>query len=127
MKFQLTIARKLIGLTAFAIIALASQGVAGLLARHYLTAGSDRVFQAQETLSSATQAGQAHDASRGDVLAMLTAKEIDAATAKAMRTKLDAHAGEMSASLRKLESMELDAATREAVSKLQPSLDAYMR
>ncbi|QJW84406.1 hypothetical protein HK414_13370 [Ramlibacter terrae] len=47
MKFQLTIARKLIGLSVLAIFCLAASGVAGLVARHYLTVGADRVLLAQ--------------------------------------------------------------------------------
>lgn len=127
MKFQLTIARKLIGLSVLAIVFLATSGVAGLVARHHLTVGADRVLLAQEALRHHTLADQAHDALRGDVLAaMLSAREIDHDEVKAVRAELQAHSSELTGSLRRLDGLELDAATRAALAKLRPTLDAYV-
>src|SRR6187551_2275016 len=76
MKFQLTIARKLLGLSVLAVLTIALIGIAGLYARHFLTVGADRVLAAQEALRHQMQADQAHDALRGDVLAALLAARL---------------------------------------------------
>ncbi|MCG2593340.1 methyl-accepting chemotaxis protein [Ramlibacter sp. XY19] len=127
MKFQLTIARKLIGLSIVAVACLAASGFAGLVARHYLTVGADRVLLAQEALRAQAAADQAHDALRGDVLsAMLSAKEIDPNEVKAVRKSVQADAAELTQSMRKLETLDIGPAARAAVAKVRPTLEAYV-
>jgi methyl-accepting chemotaxis protein len=127
MKFQFTIARKLVGLGLFAIACLAASGIAGLVARHYLTIGADRVLYAQDALRKHMEADQAHDVLRGDVLAaMLWSGTSGTEAAKEARAALEAHAGELMESVRQVEARELDPATRAALVGLRPSLDAYV-
>ena len=126
MKFQLTIARKLFGLSLLAVAFMVGIGVVGLAARHYLTAGSERVLAAQEALRQQMQADQAHDALRADVLAaLLAARLADQAEAQAIRKDLDEHRGELAQSLQKLDQLDLDATTRAALTKARPGLEAY--
>jgi methyl-accepting chemotaxis protein len=126
MKFQLTIARKMFGLSLLAVLFMVGVGLAGLYARHYLTIGAERVLAAQEVLRTQMEGDQAHDALRGDVLAaLLSAREIDQAEADAIRKELDTHLGQLTGAVRKLEQADLDAKTRSAVQKLRPTADAY--
>lgn len=126
MKFQLTIARKLLGLTVFAILCLAFQGTAGLFARHFLTVGADRVLQAQSALRTHAEALQAHDALRGDVLAAFVhSREIDPATAQKVRDRTNARGAELTAAIAKIGTMEPDEATRAALEKIVPYVEAY--
>ena len=86
MKFHHTIQGKLMGLSLLAIFALAASGIAGLVARHYLTVGADHVLVAQEALRQHMEADQAHHVLRGDVLAVvLSAQGSNAAEVKAGR------------------------------------------
>jgi hypothetical protein len=110
MTFQFTIARKLVGLGLFAILSLAASGIAGLVARHYLTVGADQVLGAQQALRQNLEADQAHDVLRGDVLAaMLSSSVSGTEAAKEARAQLEAHATELMESVQKVEGMELDA------------------
>jgi HAMP domain-containing protein len=127
MKFQLTIARKLFGLSLLAFVFLLTVGVAGLVARHYLTVSSDRMLVAQEVLHHQMAADQAHDALRADVLAaMLSAREIDQEERKAVRADVKAHGNVLRDAMQKLDALELDDANRAAVAKVRPTLDGYV-
>jgi methyl-accepting chemotaxis protein len=127
MTFQLTIARKMFGLSLLAVLFMVGVGLAGLYARHYLTVGAERVLAAQEVLRANMEGDQAHDALRGDVLAaLLSAREIDQEEADAIRKELEAHLAQLSGSMRALEQADLDAPTRAAVQKARPTVDAYL-
>ena len=126
MKFQLTIARKLLGLSVLAVLTIAAIGIAGLYARHFLTVGADRVLAAQAALRHQMQADQAHDALRGDVLAaLLAARLADQVEAQAIHRQLAAHSKDLAQSLEKIDQLELDAPTRAALQKTRPGLEAY--
>ncbi|MFC5496786.1 methyl-accepting chemotaxis protein [Caenimonas terrae] len=128
MKFHQTIQGKLIGLSLLAILALAGSGIAGLVARHYLTVGADHVLQAQEALRQHMEAGQARDVLRGDVLAaVLAGRGAGADAVKAGRAQVQAHATQLAESTRKVEAMELNPAIHAALAKMRPALEAYVR
>ena len=126
MKFQLTIARKLIGLSVLSVFFMAAVGFSGSYARHFLTVGANRVLAAQEVLRLQMQMDQARAALRADVLgAQLAAQQFDRDQSKVIAADLQAHATELATGLGELQELELDPATRAAMDKLRPTLQAH--
>jgi len=126
MNFQLTIARKIFGLSFLALAFMIGTGAAGLFARHYLTVGADGALAAQEVLRTQMEADQAHDALRGDVLAaLLAAREIDPEEIAAIRKDLDSHSATILSSLDQLAQADFEPTTRDALEKVRPKVIAY--
>ncbi|HEY0822243.1 MAG TPA: methyl-accepting chemotaxis protein [Ramlibacter sp.] len=127
MNFQWTIGRKLVGLSLVALAFLAIVGGTGYLAAGQLTTTSEHLLDAQEAIRLQMDADMAHDAVRADVFGALLAGqkgEVDAA--RASQKELEEHSRELVESLQKLDRMDLDAATRQALANVRPRMDQYL-
>ncbi|MBC7954943.1 MAG: MCP four helix bundle domain-containing protein, partial [Cytophagales bacterium] len=127
MTIKLTIQRKLFALSFLGLGFVVAVGATGFFAASRLASSAEQIANSGSALKSQLQADQAHDALRSDVLAALLAGEKkDAAEQKAVRGDLEDHAKLFRESLKRLEALPLDDATRQAVGKIKPALIAYL-
>ena len=127
MTLHLTIERKLMALGLLGLAFVLALGGTGYDAASRLAASATRLSVGGSALKNQLQADMAHDALRADVLAALLAgAKASADEQKAIRADLDEHAAGFRDSLKKLHELPLDAPTREAVTRVQPSLAAYV-
>jgi methyl-accepting chemotaxis protein len=127
MNFHLTIERKLMALGLLGLAFVLALGATGYGAASRLAEGASRLSVDGSALKNQLQADMAHDALRADVLAALLAgANAPADEQKAIKADLDEHAAGFRDSLKKLQELPLDAPTRDAVTRVQPSLAAYV-
>ncbi len=127
MTFNLTIERKLMALGLLGLAFVLALGATGYGAASRLAAGASRLSVDGSALKNQLQADMAHDALRADVLAALLAgAKAPADEQKAIKADLDEHAAGFRDSLKKLHELPLDAPTRDAITKVQPSLADYV-
>ncbi len=127
MAIQWTIGRKLGGLSAVALVFLATVGGAGHFATGQLAASTEDLLRAQEALKLQMQADMGHDAIRSDVLGTLLASQGgEREKAGAALRDLKEHAAEMAQSLAQLERQQLDPAVRTALEQAKPRLAEYL-
>jgi len=127
MTFHLTIRHKLFALGLAGLAFVLAVGATGYASATRLAGSATRIADDGSALKNQLQADMAHDALRADVLAALLAGQAgDAAQEKAIKADLEEHAADFRASLKKLDALPLDDATRAAVMKVLPSLSAYV-
>ncbi len=127
MKFQWTIGRKLFGLSVVALAFLGIVGGTGWLAAGRLSATAEHLLESQEAIRLQMEADMAHDAVRADVYGALLAGqkgEIDKAAASVK--ELEEHGRELVESVQKLDQLDLDGATRQALVNVRPRLEQYL-
>ena len=127
MTFKLTIRRKLLGLSLVSLAFVLGVGATGFHAASRLARSAQQIADAGSALKSQLKADQAHDALRSDVLAALLAGDKkDPAEQKRVSTDLADHGQLFNESIKALDAMPLDDATRQAVDKVKPALIAYL-
>jgi methyl-accepting chemotaxis protein len=130
MKFQLTISRKLLGLSTIALAFVLAVGATGYLAATSLTAATQDILQDGAALRNQMHADMANDALRADVLTALQVglRESEEALRQqeAVRADLLAHGLQFRTALQQLEKLDLDEDTRYALEQVRPVLDIYV-
>lgn len=127
MNFHLTIKRKLMALGLLGLAFVLATGATGYGAATRLATGAAHLNTDNSALKSQLQADMAHDALRADVLAALLAGSNATADAqKTIKADLAEHTASFRDSLKKLQDLPLPTSTRDAVTKVQPSLTAYI-
>jgi methyl-accepting chemotaxis protein len=127
MTLKLSIQGKLYALSLIGLAFVAIVGATGLVATQRLTVSSQQIAEGGAALRSQMEADQAHDALRSDVLAALLASQLtDTEERKAIKADLLAHGKLFTESIKALDEMPLEPATRAAVAKVQPALTAYL-
>jgi methyl-accepting chemotaxis protein len=128
MKIKLSIQGRLFGFSAAGLAFILLVGGAGYLAMSKLSDVKDDITDNGLALRNQLQADMAHDAMRGDVLAAQVAglhkneKEMAAA-----QKGFDGHAKRLTGSLAALETMHLSREIKDALAKVRPHADAYLR
>ncbi|TAK87570.1 MAG: HAMP domain-containing protein [Aquabacterium sp.] len=127
MNFNLSIRRKLMGFSLLGFVFVVVVGVAGFVAVNRLTFATGHITNIGSALKEQMYADMMHDALRGDVLrALLAASKNDKADEKAIKEDLVEHSKGFRESMRKLDTLVIDASTTAAVAKVRPALDAYL-
>jgi methyl-accepting chemotaxis protein len=130
MKFQLTISRKLLGLSSVALCFVLAVGITGYVAATSLTAATQDILQDGAALRNQMQADMAHDALRADVLTALQVGLQDSEAARrqqeAVRADLQTHSEQFRTALQQLDKLNLDEDTRHALEQVRPVLDIYV-
>jgi len=127
MNLKLTIKGKLYALSLLGLAFVVVVGATGFVSTGRLMATGEDLSSNASALRNQMQADMAHDALRADVLAAILAGEKkDAADEKSVKDDLATHSKQFRESLKDLEAMPLDSATRAATVKVRPALDAYL-
>ena len=127
MNLNLTIKGKLYALSLLGLAFVVVVGATGFVSTGRLMATGEDISGNASALRNQMQADMAHDALRADVLAAILAGEKkDAADEKAVKDDLASHSKQFRESLKDLEAMPLDSATRASITKVRPALDAYL-
>ncbi len=127
MRFKITIGRRLLAQSLLGLAFVACVGLTGFVASQRLADAAGNIRSASQALKEQMQADMAHDALRADVLAALLAglhKSAD--EEQAIRADLKEHADAFNEALADLSKLPLEAATRQAMERLRPTLVAYV-
>jgi methyl-accepting chemotaxis protein len=128
MKSNVTTKQKLVGLSLISLAFILLVGGIGYWGAAGLSVSMDKILTNSEALANQLTADQAHDALRGDVLAALLAGSMkDKAAEAAVRKDLEEHTATFRKSIKTLDGLELDNGVKQALAKVRPVLDAYLK
>jgi methyl-accepting chemotaxis protein len=128
MKFDWTIKQRLYALSLTCVAFIVMVAVTGYLAVKDLSHAKDEIALNGSALKDQLQADMAHDALRGDVLASLLAgAKKDAAARDDVKKALKEHVESFQTALKGLQEAPLNAKIKQAVEKVRPTMDAYLK
>jgi methyl-accepting chemotaxis protein len=126
-KFDLTIRQRLFALSLGCIAFIVAVAVTGYIAVVDLGQAKDEIAINGYALKHQLEADMAHDALRGDVLAALLASSKDDAEKSEVRKATKEHAESFREALKELESAPLNDKIKQALQKVRPTMDAYLK
>jgi len=128
MRFDWTIKQRLYALSLTCLAFIVVVAVTGYLAVKDLSHAKDEIALNGSALKDQLQADMAHDALRGDVLASLLAgAKKDAGAREDVKKALKAHVESFQEALKGLQEAPLNDKIKQAVEKVRPTMDAYLK
>lgn len=124
---QLSIKRKLIGITVISLITIALVGTVGYRSISDLRAANDTATVYAQAIRLQVETDMFHDALRSDVLAAIIARsQKDSAGLGQVRSDVDEHAATMQSNIAALRGMSLAPDLTKALAEVAKPLDAYI-
>ncbi|MBV9108884.1 MAG: MCP four helix bundle domain-containing protein, partial [Gemmatimonadetes bacterium] len=124
---RLTIGRKLLGLSALGVLLVVAVGTVSYRGLNTVDTANGTVVNDLTALRSHGDVDMMHDAIRADVLAALVASEGGGVGRAATLDKLTEHVTTLTQSLAAEEKSSTDAEVQQAIVRVRPPLDAYVR
>ena len=128
MKIDWTIKQRLYALSLTCVAFIIAVAVTGYIAVRDLSHAKDEIALNGSALKNQLRADMAHDALRGDVLAALLAgTKKDAGAKEEVKKGLQEHVESFQEALKELEAAPLSAKIKQAVEKVRPTMDVYLK
>ncbi len=128
MKFDLSVKQRLFGLSLTFILSILAVAVTGYLAALDLSAAKDEIVLNSSALKDQLMADMVHEGLQADVYAaLLAAEKKDQNSETKIRTTAKEHVDTFRESMKSLQAAPLNAEIRQALAKVQPPVDAYLK